>query len=190
MLAMIDNQLINQFIEKLDHPDWHTRQNAKSNLLGMGYVIVQPLIDTMLTEKGYKCWEAATLLAQIDDPRWIAPMQSVLRTKHPILGQVAVGALERCGSSTIDALLAALPDNRYMVQMQIVSVLERIGDSRATLPLLELLDETDSAELCRLTLRTLGAIGDKRARSAVQSYVDAVDHHIREAARTALLQMS
>src|SRR5687767_11007700 len=138
---------VSQWIDDLDSLDIEQRQAARAQLGSLGSAVVESLIDAMWSDTARRCWNAAEVLAQIDDPRWKAPMQEALTSSHPILGQVAARALVRWGCETVPALIAALPSAHGMAQLEIVMALQAIGDVRAVEPLIDFLPHVNSGTL-------------------------------------------
>jgi HEAT repeat protein len=174
-------------IDALDSADAEVRRIARARLLDLGSEAVEPLIEAMVTQSGRKAWEAAAILAQIEDVRWRDPMCKMLTSAHPILGQVAANALLRFGSQCVEPLVAALPTSSYLTQIAIIDVLGKIGDARAVSPLLNLLRECTSSTLCYMLIEALGKLGDPRSIDAIRPFLDDADHHVRKRAHKALL---
>ncbi len=113
-------------------------------------------------------------------------MRLLLVSTNPLLGQVAVQALERRGSESTDVLIAALPNSHYMVRMHIAVALGRLGDKRAVEPLMKCLETTNSAALRYTLIEALGLLGDPRAAELIASFRDDEDHHVRKRVQVAL----
>lgn len=180
------NNLVAHYITDLENPKFDVRQQAIDSLVNLGSAAVLDLICVMQTQSGRKAWEAACILAQIDDPRWIPPMRALVKSRNITLASVAAAALEQFGVQEADTLMEALPTAPTLVQMQIVSILERFGDARAVVPLMRVLRTTDCADLRYLTIQALMTLGDARALSLVKAYLDSDNHQVRERARAAV----
>jgi HEAT repeat protein len=174
----------------LDSSDIEVRRLARARLVEKGSAVVEPLIEIMLTQSGRRAWEAALILTQLDDPRWREPMCKMLTSTHPVLGQVAANALLRFGAECVDVLIAALPNSSYLTQIAIIEVLGKIGDTRAVVPLMSLLDGCTSSTLCFTLIETLGKLGDRRCIEVIRPFLDNPDHHVRKRAQNALALLS
>src|SRR5258707_3183519 len=130
---------VDKLITALDSSDVEVREAAKTALRKMGPDAVEPLIATMQTKTSRACWEAARVLSLIDDPRWIAPMEAALTSCAPLLGQVAVAALEPLGYVVAQAMIDALPRSHKVVQLQILAALEQICSREAVPAIVEVL---------------------------------------------------
>ncbi|MEO8609548.1 MAG: HEAT repeat domain-containing protein [Chloroflexota bacterium] len=186
---MTEQNLIETWIADLDSDEILIRQSAIDNLLAAAAGAVEPLIAAMQRQKGRQAWEAAAILAQIDDPRWIQPMKNMLMASNLIIASIAAATLERFGESVVGTFIDALPKCRAMTQMQIVGILERIGDRRCVDLLMDLLSTADSADFQYTIIQTLGALGDARAAELIRSFQHHENHHIRKRAQAALRRL-
>lgn len=186
---MTEQHLIDSWIADLDSDDSLIRQAAIDNLIANGSDVVEPLIAVMQSQKGRRAWEAAGILAQIDDPRWIEPMKEMLTTSNLIIASVAAATLERFGKSIVDTFIDALPKCNSVTQMQVISILERIGDRRCVELLMELLSTTVSVDLQHTIIQTLGTLGDAQATELIRSFLNHENHHVRKRAKAALLRL-
>lgn len=187
---MCDYQAIAGWIAELDCPDRDQREVAKTHLLAAGSHAVEPLITAMKTGTKRQCYEAAHILAQIDDERWVVPMQEALTSPNVLLAEAAAIALERYGQRSIEGYLRALPNSHPIVQLRIVSALERIGDRRAVIPLIALLSVAASPSLRCAIIQALGILGDSQAAALIRSFENDADHHVRERVAIALQRLA
>jgi HEAT repeat protein len=186
---MAERNLIDTWIADLDREETLIRQSAIDNLLTAGTQAVESLIVAMQSQKGRRAWEAAAILAQIDDPRWIQPMKNMLLASNLIIASVAAATLERFGESVVGTFIDALPKCQAMTQIQIVGILERIGDRRCVDILMGLLVDTHSPDLQHTIIHTLGTLGDSRATELIRTFQNHENHHVSKRARAALLRL-
>ncbi|MFB6281155.1 MAG: HEAT repeat domain-containing protein [Haloferacaceae archaeon] len=118
----------------------------------------------------------------------------------------AVDALDRIGAGALERFVAelegvsaggradwaaareyvnALASDRPEVRMAAATVLGRIGDGEATMPLVDLLDDPEP-DVRRRAARALGRIGDRRANEALAAALDDGNPGVRRAAAVAL----
>lgn len=173
-------------IQALANPNILVRQPAKEALIELGSAAVEPLLAAMKNETSRICWEAASVLSQIDDPRWIAPMQNALMSSNCVLGQVAVKALKNLNMDISDVFIQSLPRCHYTVQIHIVVALEKYRNKHAAVPLMKMLRNTNSPTLKYCIIQTLGALGDTRSIEIIRAFEQDEDQHVRTRARIAL----
>ena len=181
--------VIARCVTDLESPKLDIRQQAIENLVNLGSAAVPDLITVMQTQTGRKAWQTASVLAQINDARWIPPMRAMVKSQNITLASVAAAALEQFGAQEVDTLLRALPNAPTLVQMQIASILERLGDKRAVQPLMRLLRKTDSSDLRHVVIHALGTLGDARALPLIQHFSDDDNVHVRKRAHDAITRL-
>ena len=186
VMVMSDVTQIEAYIQALANPDIMIRQAAKEALAGFGSDAVEPLLTAMKNHDERICWEAALVLAQIDDPRWIKPMQEAITSSNHVLGQVAVKALKNLNADMSDAFLQALPHCHYTVQVHIVVALENSRNKRVAIPLMRMLLHTTSSTLKHSIIQTLGSLDDPRSIHIIQLFQNDGDAHVRQQAQIAL----
>jgi HEAT repeat protein len=186
---MVDQNVLESWISTLDNADSQVRQSAVENLLEAGAEAVEPLIITMQNQKGRKAWQAAEILSQIDDPRWVQPMKEMLTASNTVVATAAANALEPFGACVVDAFVEALPNCGRMAQMHMVVILERIGDERCVLPLMTLLQTTNSSDMQHTIIHALGLLGDRRAIELIRPFQNHENHHVSKRARNALRRL-
>ncbi|MEP6986124.1 MAG: HEAT repeat domain-containing protein [Chloroflexota bacterium] len=187
---MMDNRdNLDVWIADLDSRDPEVRYSAIKRLEAMGTEAVESLIVTMQNQTGRKAWEAVSILSHIDDSRWMQPMKDMLTESNTMIATLAASALERFGTDIVDVFIDALPKCRCLAQMQIIIILERIGDERCTLPLMDLLLSTDSCDLQHTVIHALGILGDGRAIELIRTFQNHENHHVRKRAQATLKQL-
>jgi HEAT repeat protein len=177
-------------IEDLDSDNWAIRENAKNLLLKFGTASVDRLMAAVRSQTGHRCWIAATILAEIEDPRCLECLKEALLSSHPVLGQVAAKSLEQYGELAVKALIEALPNGHKTVKPTIVVTLEKIGDPRAVGVLMDMLETTDWPSLRYSLIQALGVLGDMRAVELIRSFQHDENHHVRKCVQIALEHLS
>ena len=104
-----------EWIEALGSRDYDVRADAKKHLLDSEACVIEPLIATVNAAMGRQAWEAASVLAQNDDPRVRCLMCELLKSPNVILTQIAAQALIRYGEQGATCLLKALPVSRELI---------------------------------------------------------------------------
>lgn len=183
---MPKNDLIQAHIQALANPDILIRQAAKEALVEFGSAAVEPLLIAMKNQADRSSWEAACVLSQIDDPRWIKPMQNALTSPNCVLGQVAVKALKNLNTDMSDIFIQVLPHCHYTVQIHIVVALEQSRNKRVVAPLIKMLRNTSSPTLKYCIIQTLGTLGDSRSVEIIRSFENDDDQHVRTRVQIAL----
>lgn len=171
-------------INQLDNNDLDVRQAAKQALIHIGEPAIEALIEAMYALRGKRCWEAASILAQIGTPAAQQAVSQMLTSPNIMVSQIAASAVARWGMT--DVLLTALPETHGMVQLKIVDGLEKIADPRAVTPLRVLLRTTDSPALRTASIQALGVIGSPELIPDIEPYLEDTDHHVRKRASVAL----
>ena len=185
----MQRRTIEKLIDALDNEDVHLRQSARAQLRRLKSDAMEPLIKTVQSQIGLKCLGAASILAEIEDERLIAPLVSVLSSRNPLLGQIAARALLKYGDRVVESLIDALPRCHYITQLHVVSSLEELGDIRAVEPLMGILANTNSAVLRYTVIQTLGVLGDRRAIALIKRFENDDDHHVRTRVEIALKRL-
>jgi HEAT repeat protein len=181
---------ISMWIEALDSTVFEVRQEAKASLLSYGTAVIEPLIAATQVLTQRRCWEAAAILAQFDDPRVERTLKVALKTGHPILALAAVRGLVRYGEGGSAALIEALPNNRELTQLEIVQALEEMGSRTAVTPLMKLLRTAESSVLRYTIIQALGVLGDPQATVLIRTFLNDEDHHVRKRANIALERLA
>ena len=177
---------IRECMRALDSLDARAKLNARECLIAMGPVVVDRLIGAVHSETIHQTWEVASVLAEVDDPRCVQLMEEILTSRNPLLGSVAVRALQKRGKESVIRLLEALPQCKMLVQIGIVEALEKIGDPQAVGPLMELLRSTSAPTLRYTIIQALGMLGDPQAIELIRTFQDDPDQHVQKRAQIAL----
>ena len=177
-------------ITALDSLDYDVRQKAKRALLELDReIIVQPLIEAVYSNTQRMCWEAVSLLTQLREAKAIPAFGDALRSKNPMLAQVAARSLVTFGTCSVPVLVEALEGTANMTRVQIVKALEEIGGHMAVPALLQLLESTDSSVVRYTTIDALSVLGDETIIPHIERHADDADHHVRERVEMALRKM-
>jgi HEAT repeat protein len=177
-------------INALDSVDYDVRQKAKRALLELdSETVAQPLIEAVYSNTQRMCWEAVSLLTQLREGRAIPAFGDALRSKNPMLAQVAARSLVTFGTCSVPVLVEALEDTANMTRVQIVKALEEIGSDVAVPALLWLLESTDSSVVRYATIGALGVLGDETVIPFIKRYAADPDHHVREHVDMALRKL-
>ena len=177
---------ISAWIEALGSPDYDGRVEAKKHLLDLGSGVIDPLIVAANGGNGRQAWEAASVLAQIDDPRVGRLMCELLKSPNVILTQIAARALVRYREQGAACLLKVLPTSRELTQIEILGALEAIGSRLAVVGLMDFLKTTPSPMLRYTAIQALGKLGDSRAIELIRSFQNDEDGHVRKRVGAAL----
>ncbi len=188
-IFVIDSHPSEALIAQLDSADPSTSSRLSKRLLSYGNEAVPYLIEALYHTRAPRSWRAANILAQIDDPRWLAPMLRAVRAENPLLGDAAAKALAaRYGQEAALPLIAALPHCHSLVQLRIIALLEELGAAEAVPQLIERLALADSAILRAALLQALGKLGDPSLSSLARPYLEDSDPHVRKRARQCLIK--
>ena len=101
---MVGESCVSGWIEALGSLDYEVRVDAKKHLLTLGVPAIEPLIAAINVANGRQCWEAAYVLAQIEDPRVRRLMRELLKSSNIILTQIAAKTLARYGEQSVAGL--------------------------------------------------------------------------------------
>ncbi|SRR5258708_4229572 len=182
--------MIDKLIQELDDTNNEVRANAKEHLIQIGADAVEPLIVALRSGSLRQSWQAAVVLGLIPDSRWLEEMQGALSSSNILLGQAAVIALENAlHSGAVDHFLEVLPHSKLVVQIALISSLERLQDIRAVEPLSRLLVTTESPELRYSIIQALGQIGDQSVIPLIEQFQDDPNTHVRDRVAIALLRL-
>jgi len=139
-------------------------------------VSTQRLLDA-ISRAGVEPEALATVLGWLEGP---APARALTRLlASPAARAAVIEALVASGSRVIDGLLEQLEAEDLDVRQAAVVVLGRIGDPRATLPLVAALRDE---ELTLPVLEALGRIADARAFDTLMRLLGHADARVRRAA--------
>jgi HEAT repeat protein len=166
------------------------RSQAQLRLAALGERVVEPLMEVVSAEKGQKAWAAAEVLGELADPRAFQVLVAALYARNPMLGGVALkGLLKYAGRDILPYLVLAFPQAHIMTQQNMILVLQRLGDRRAVMVLIEQLSSSTSSSIRMCIIQTLGKLGDPAAIPAVRARLNDSNQHVREWAAFTLKQL-
>ncbi len=192
------------------------RQKAKSALIKIGRLAVDPLIDALRDshlDKGIRAG-AAEALGEIGDTRAVEPLIDALKDEDwhvrdnsiEALGKIgdaraieplaaaldshnsmtAAKILAQMGEPTVLPLIAMLKDDSSVAREASAKALGEIGDVRAVEPLIDALKDVHW-RVRRYAAESLGKIGDARAvKPLITALRKDENEHVRQCAREAL----
>jgi HEAT repeat protein len=127
---------------------------------------------------------AVTVLSWIRDPS-IPPALARLLGSGEARHEV-VEALVRCAGPAVDLLVQQLSTDDLETKRDAVVALGRMGDTRATEPLVKLLDDDDERPLWVAVTGALARLGDRRAFDGLLEHLGDADVAVRQGAIGAL----
>jgi HEAT repeat protein len=111
----------------------------------------------------------------------------ILALEDPRERGMAVYNLERIGTPAVGALIQALQQESYGIRMGAAEALGKIGDKRATTPLIKCLQEDENDFVRAKAAEALGRIGNQRA---IKPLIKALKNKaVRRKAAMALISM-
>ncbi len=102
---------INSLIADLTCDDVIKCQTARRNLVNMGSVAVEPLVQALSNKNHWVRWEAAKALGQIGDKAAVKALVDALEDNEFDVRWLAAEALIKIGRDSLELLLAALADH-------------------------------------------------------------------------------
>jgi HEAT repeat protein len=189
---MTATESLDKLLDDLGHLQVRVRMAAQNELVAYGSVAVEPLIRLVQNGSLRQVAAAITVLAQIGDPRAIAPLTDTLRiSQYALLRMNAAQALaEFKDPAAVGALLAALNDEDELVLTWVVTSLAALRDIRAVEPLITLLNRAPSSEIRYMAIRALGDLGDKRAVEPIRCFINDDNRHVQRDAVSALEKLT
>jgi HEAT repeat protein len=182
--------MVDGLLQGLDSSESLVRADARAQLLALGTDAVEPLIGAMEHGNIRLAWQAAIVLGEIPDARWMEPMCRALRSNNILLGQTAVECLEKAlHTDAVEIFLATLPHCRTVVQIALINALERLRDKRSIMLLNHLLETTVNPELRYNIIQALGAIGDNTSIALIRKFQNDANRHVRERVESALASL-
>lgn len=182
--------IIGELVASLGSDDQNIRYRAKQQLILLGAVVVEPLVETMLSSNRKSCWMAAKVLAEIPDERIFPALIEGLQSSNIILCDTIVAELGKLGDKrAVPHLISMLDTVAPFVKLSIAHALGMLEDTRAVEPLLASLAKAEVASLKYNIIEALGQIGDPRAIAFIEPYINDEDHHIRSRTRKALSKL-
>ena len=183
---------ISALIDSLNDKNSQARIKAKASLVACGASAVEPLIAVLATGTPRQVADAISALGKIGDSRAIEPLINMLHTSNLFFRMTAAEALGGLQSPiVVEALLGAVAEaeESEAVQSWVLNSLGKLGNQRAVLPLIAFLKETSSSQLRYMTIKALGQLKDQQAIEAIVPFLKDQDHHVREYARDALINL-
>jgi HEAT repeat protein len=181
-----------KLLDDLGNTQVRVRLAAQNQLVAYSALAVEPLIGLVQNGSLRQMAAAIPALAQIGDPRAIAPLTDILHgSQHSLLRMNAAQALAEFNDpAVITALLEALDDENELVLTWVVNSLAVLRDKRALEPLIIVLNQTPSPEIRYSVIRALGDLGDARAVEPIQRFLDHDNHHVQRYAVSALEKLT
>lgn len=140
----------------------HLRQAVVAALTGFPDHTVEPLLTALHDSNPLTVALAAETLGQLNDPRAVVPLWSLLTAADAVVRRAAATTLMRFSDHVVDPLTATLEGANPPTLLLAVEILERLNDPRSVEPLCSLLKDADAA--VRLAaVKALGATGSSRA---------------------------
>lgn len=175
-------------LRELRNP-WHSNDWRVVEALGqLGDArAVKPLLETLQNQNRYVRWAAAEALGQLGDARATEQLVKVtLQDSEEYVRQAAAVALSQLRDThTVEPLLVALNNEKWLVRRAAAKALGQLGDTRAIEPLLMALQDKETY-VREVAAEALGQLADNRA---TESLVVALQDHegsVRKAATIAL----
>jgi HEAT repeat protein len=171
---------IQELIDLLESRNLSQHLAAKEQLIVLGEVVVDPLVEVVKSGTGKKCWIAAKILGNIGGDKAVNALLEALHSPNNLLRQTAVEMLGEMGNpKAVLPLIALLKDDVVPVRLWAAESLGRLGDLQALIPLRTLLHETESASVRTSVIRALGKLGDPSIIPDIQNYCTDENHHVR-----------
>ncbi|MFO0698863.1 MAG: HEAT repeat domain-containing protein [Nitrospira sp.] len=129
--------------------------------------------------------DAARLLGQLQDPRAVNPLVSLLREQDRSVRETATEALRAIGAPAVEALGACLTEGDLPVQEAASAILATIADERVLTPLLLALRSSDWI----VRMHAAQALGRVKSADTVEALIPLLQDKVkavREEATTAL----
>ena len=99
---------LNRLIAELSNPDGIRRQRARVTLSRMGEAAIDPLIETLHSQRGPARWEAAKALSKIGSPKTAQALVEALEDDQFSIRWLAAEGLIALGQDGLKPLLEAL----------------------------------------------------------------------------------
>ncbi len=137
---------------------------------------VPPLID-YLQGGHWDCqYEVLEALIKLQDDRAMEAFVLSLASDQPDVREIASQGLVEIGLEAAPVLVDALTHSQWQVRKMSAEILGRLGDRRACAPLIEALDDEDTA-VCIAAIAALGAIRDC---SSTDALLPCLHHPVQE----------
>ncbi|MDP6380223.1 MAG: HEAT repeat domain-containing protein, partial [Phycisphaerae bacterium] len=126
----------------------------------------EPLVEALKDENAEVRQAAVEGLAMLGADAIEPLIMEALHEKDPIVMEVIAKAFVRIGTPAVEALLEALADDNWQVRRAAAEALGRIGDTRATKPLVNIMEVKDN-NVRPVAIQALGRIKEAGAAGAV-----------------------
>jgi HEAT repeat protein len=172
---------------------WFEREQSAKVLLnaieGMGFGVVEPLIEALGDKEGTVRKFAAIVLGNLGDVRAIEELGMTLYDLHHEVSKAAAEALTKFGSRSVDILLEALNHPEAGIRECAVGALGKIQDVRVAPALIQMLH--DPERIVRIqAMKSLGELRDQRALPALQEIAsDRADRELSMLAKQVIENM-
>lgn len=185
-----DTQAMPYLIRLLRAREGKIAECAARALAAIGHPAVQPLVDSLPTQKAELELRKVIVNALVDigDPS-IEPLIKSLNSHSASVRGAAEEALARIGAPAIEALVEALRTENWNLRRRIAKILGRIGDERVAEPLVLALHDEDPGVRTRVA-QILGQIGrEQEVGALIDAMQNDPDEFVRRAAVKALADL-
>ncbi len=143
-----DPSLIDALVQDLNCDKVIACQKARRQLVALGKMAVNPLIDALKSRKPWVRWEAAKALGEIGDPVAAEALAMALRDNRSDVRWLAAEALITMGKDGVEALLQELTrnsDSLWMLQgaHHVFHDIKEQQFKQALKPVLDALDDVE-----------------------------------------------
>jgi HEAT repeat protein len=109
---------LNRLVAELSNPDGIRRQQARVTLSRMGEPVIEPLIETLHSQRGPARWEAAKALSQIGSPKAARALVEALEDDQFGIRWLAAEGLIALGRDGLKPLLEALGQSPDSIRLR------------------------------------------------------------------------
>jgi HEAT repeat protein len=186
---------IAELIRMLGSPSSPERDRVEEKLVGYGHESLAALAPYLTGDDKGMAWRAARIIAQIPDPLSLDVMRRAITSRYFLVGEIAVGLLLKHAQELqdptpiVDEFMLVLRQCHPLVQLHIMTAIEKLNDPRVVPDLIKLLAETEAPELRYSVIQVLGLLGDPRAIEPIRVHQNDSNHHVRERALIALKRL-
>lgn len=186
---------LDQTIEALHSPDWHTKLAASKqlrlqakNLRGLDDpAVIERLAGALRDRESAVRWAAVEALAWIRDPASLPMLLETLHDKHWTIRLAVIRALVEIGHATaVPALLEALRDRQASIREAAAEAVGRLAVGPEAIPNLQAALADPEGFVRRAVVEALGEIGDKTVTPSLIEMLEDSDSQVRWAAIEAL----
>lgn len=186
---------LDQTLEALRSPDWHTRLAASKqlrlqakNLRGLDDpTVIGRLASALRDPESAVRWAAVEALAWIRDPASLPMLLEALHDKQWTIRLAVIRALVEIGHATAGpALLEALHDRQASIREAAAEAIGRLAVGPEAIPSLQAALADPEGFVRRAVVEALGEIGDKTVTPSLIGMLEDSDSQVRWAAIEAL----